>query len=107
MSGVNKVRIGKEIEQPVSKVAVTARKGLEVLCRVPVFAPRLRPFGIQQHFPIFVKGGKYFFAIFAKKLRREARSPEKTDTEKQKKRKKRKYREISRNIAKGSDGVKF
>jgi len=61
------------------KVAVTARKGLEVLCRVPVFAPRLRPFGIQQHFPIFVKGGKYFFAIFAKKLRRGRRNPEKTE----------------------------
>ncbi|MBQ3894068.1 MAG: hypothetical protein II739_01975, partial [Clostridia bacterium] len=61
------------------KVAVTARKGLEVLCRVPVFAPRLRPFGIQQHFPIFVKGGKYYSAIFAKKLRRGARSPGKTE----------------------------
>ena len=61
------------------KVAVTARKGLEVLCRVPVFAPRLRPFGIQQHFPIFVKGGKYFSAIFAKNSggEREAREKRK------------------------------
>lgn len=77
------------------KVAVTARKGLEALCRVPVFAPRLRPFGIQQHFPIFVKGGKYFFAIFAKKLRRGRRNPKKRKNGhgKTEKRKKRKYRE--------------
>lgn len=78
------------------KVAVTARKGLEVLCRVPVFALRLRPFGIQQHFPIFVKGGKYFFAIFAKKTPEGNAKPGKngkTDTENGKNGNTAKYRE--------------